>query len=188
MSGGSMVCCPLSASDGDGPECSTTVTPRARKEHRCVECRETIKIGARYEKTSGIWDGSPNTYRTCLSCTEIRDHFQCDGFYYGQLWSDLEENFFPDMTAGGPCMDGMSPEARARLIDARMTWYFAQGEINDAAWEEWPKNRDVQRAPRAMPDPEKPVAFWDRPEVYWPERLKREALMREYEQSKETEQ
>lgn len=45
--------------------------------------------------------------------------------------SDLEENFFPDMKAGGPCMEGLSPAAKARLFDRRMKWLLPSKEGND---------------------------------------------------------
>jgi hypothetical protein len=118
-----VICCPLTSSDGeDGPSCSTTKVRTARKVHRCCECREDITVGTKYEYVSGIWDGRPGAYKTCLSCVEIRDHFACEGYIYGQLWEDLEENFFPEMKAGGPCMEGLSPEAKARLFDLRLLW------------------------------------------------------------------
>jgi hypothetical protein len=118
------VCCPISGHYGDGAAtCTDTSKPRARVEHTCCECHETIMPGMVYEKTTGIWDRRAETYKTCLSCVEIRDHFTCEGWFYGHVWSDLEENFFPDMTAGGPCMEGLSPEAKQRLIDRRMDWY-----------------------------------------------------------------
>ena len=116
------MCCPL-YNDGDGPSCSTTVTPKARREHTCCECGETIPVGAKYERTSGIWDGSPECYKSCLSCVEIRNHFSCgNGWVFGELWSQLHENFFPEMRAGGPCMEGLSPAAKARLFERRLAW------------------------------------------------------------------
>lgn len=127
-----MTCCPLDGHDGDGPECFSRKRPRARKEHRCTECRETIEPGQQYEHASGIWDGSPDSFKTCLSCVEIRDHFACNGFVYGELWNDLEDNFFPDMKAGGPCMAGLSPAAKQRLIDERMKWYLENCAPNGA--------------------------------------------------------
>jgi hypothetical protein len=119
-----MMCCPLSGGcdHGDGPTIYTTATPVARKEHRCTECREAIQIGTKYERTEGLWSGAWSTFKTCLSCVEIRDHFSCDGWVYGSLWEDLEQNFFPDMRAGGPCMDGLSPAAKARLFDRCTAW------------------------------------------------------------------
>lgn len=172
-----MMCCPLTGSDGEGPKVHETAVRRARKEHGCTECGETIAIGVRYEDTTGLWDGQWSGYRTCLTCVEIRDHFACEGWIYGQLWSDLQENFFPDMKMGGPCMAGLSPAAKASLVDARMEWLFDHDEIDDSAWEDWPKNRDRQRPASAhgvIADEHED--FWDRPEVYWPRQLMLEAM------------
>lgn len=120
----SVQCCPLTSSgDFEGPSCSSTTLRTARKDHICCECDLGIKKGDKYEYTSGVWDGYPDSFKTCLSCKEIRDHFSCDGWMYGHLWSDLEENFFPSMKAGGPCMEGLSPEAKARLFEERMKWF-----------------------------------------------------------------
>jgi hypothetical protein len=127
-----MTCCPLGSNDGDGPSCYKQTVRKARKKHQCCECAQDIMPGQRYQHDSGIWDGSPNSYKTCLSCVEIRDHFACDGFIYEQLWNDLAENFFPDMKAGGPCMAGLSPAAKQRLIDERMKWYYENVEPDGA--------------------------------------------------------
>lgn len=119
----SMACCPLSGSDdSDQATFSSTVHPVARRSHRCEECDEVIPVGSKYERTSGRWDFGMRTFKTCLSCVEIRDHFACDGWLYGQVWSDIEENFYPDMKAGGPCMEGLSPEAKGRLFERRTKW------------------------------------------------------------------
>jgi hypothetical protein len=120
---GDIVCCPLN-NDGDGTiEGHTSVVRCARKEHRCYECSETIANGDRYEYVSGIWDRAPFVHKTCLSCVEIRTHFACgSGWIYGEVWAQLEENFFPDMKAGGPCMTGLSPAAKSRLFERRLKW------------------------------------------------------------------
>lgn len=138
-----MTCCPLTGTDGDyePPKCFTASTPVARKTLTCYECGGKIAKGERYERHKGMWDNHWSTYRTCLMCVEIRDHFACDGWVYGELWNDLENNFFPDMKAGGPCMEGLSPAAKQRLVDARMEWYFDQGEIDDEVWDGWAERR-----------------------------------------------
>jgi hypothetical protein len=133
-----MQCCPLSGNDdGDSATCYSESVRTARKEHACGECDDTIKKGERYEYVSGIWDGRASSYKTCLLCVEIRSHFACGkGWLFGELWSDLRENFFPDMAAGGPCMTGLSPAAKAKLIDMRMEWYLAQDESrHDDRWD-----------------------------------------------------
>ncbi len=119
-----MICCPLSGSS-DADECiqgHTVKLRTARKEHKCQECSEAIPVGAKYEYASGVFDRSGFSHKTCMSCREIRDHFACDGFIYGQLWEDLENNFFPDMKAGGPCLEGLSPAAKGRLFDECLRW------------------------------------------------------------------
>ena len=120
----SVVCCPLSYdSSSSGPEFHERTIRTARKEHVCFECRDTIAKGSKYEHVVGKWDGYVSTHKTCTLCVEIRNHFACgNGWIYGEVWHDLAENFFPDMKAGGPCMQGLSPEAKARLFERRLQW------------------------------------------------------------------
>jgi hypothetical protein len=120
-----VTCCPLSGGDDWPATVFSSSVRRAAKEHRCCECRETIKVGDHYEHVTGLWDGHWSTYKTCLLCVEIRTHFACDGWIFGQLWEDLESNFFPDMKAGGPCMEGLSPAAKGRLFERRLAWLEA---------------------------------------------------------------
>ena len=122
-----MICCPLSEAD-EIATVYTTTYPVARKEYRCEECRETIPKGAKYELYKMLFDRSWSTTRTCMSCAEIRDHFRCGSCVIGDLWNGLEENFFPDMKAGGPCMDGLSPANKDRLFTRRMAWLLEQGD------------------------------------------------------------
>ena len=135
------ICCPLQGNDGDGPSCSYQETRKARNAHVCCECRKPIERGQRYEYASGVWDGRPDSFKTCLLCVEIRNHFACEGWIYEQLWGDLRENFFDDMKMGGPCMQGLSPAAKQKLIDARMEWYLDQDEVDDSDWENWKERR-----------------------------------------------
>ena len=56
----------------DPPSCFSAATRRARKEHRCCKCRRAIKPGERYEHASGVWDGSPDSFKTCSRCVKLR--------------------------------------------------------------------------------------------------------------------
>lgn len=149
-----VACCPLSGNcDGDAASVYSRSEVRAAKEHACSECWKPIKRGDRYDLVKGCWDGSWSTFRTCFLCVEIREHFDCgEGWIFGQLWQDLRDNFFPDMRCGGICMEGLSPAAKAKLSGERMEWYLDQDEVDDSAWEDWPKHRDRQRPPRP-PEP-----------------------------------
>lgn len=126
------MCCPLTSCD-DAPSVYTHSYPVARKQHKCEECSDAIEPGSKYELYKSLFDGSWSTTRTCLSCSEIRDHFSCGGYCIGMLWEELEENFFPDMRAGGPCLDGLSPTAKARLFEERTKWLFENGIEVDGA-------------------------------------------------------
>lgn len=135
-----MDCCPLSEPD----EVATlyhSCTLRAGCDHRCCECGETIRKGERHQMVKMLFDGKWSSNRTCLLCEEIGDHFSCGGRIIGTLWEELEENFFPDMTAGGPCMDGLSPAAKGRLFEFRTQWLFDAEVERDGARP--PQNRPV---------------------------------------------
>ena len=57
------------------PQAYKEVIRKARKEHWCCECRQEIAVGEVYEYVSGIWDGEPRSYKTCLSCAQLRSEF-----------------------------------------------------------------------------------------------------------------
>lgn len=85
--------------DGESAECFNAVEIKSRKQHKCFECRRTIEIGEIYERATGNWDGSWNTFKTCADCLSIREAFFCS-YIYGSLWVDLKEYLEP-----GECLD-----------------------------------------------------------------------------------
>lgn len=54
------------------PECITEAKPKARKRHKCCECRGLIMEGEVYVRVSGIWDGEPARFKTCVDCDALR--------------------------------------------------------------------------------------------------------------------
>lgn len=79
-------------SDFERPEFVTESKPVARKEHRCCECRNTIRPGERYERHSGKWDGEMSTFCWCHRCSGlaayIRAHVPCFCWTYTSLHED----------------------------------------------------------------------------------------------------
>jgi len=65
--------------------------PVARKPHRCCECGEIIQPGQKHHKVRGLWDGSWDTFRTCMTCYNIRDHYCSHGYVFGGLREALGE-------------------------------------------------------------------------------------------------
>jgi len=64
---------------------------KARKIHKCCECRDTINVGEKYEYVFGKWDGEIGVFKTCLSCVSVRNNMFCSGFVYEELWSAMQE-------------------------------------------------------------------------------------------------
>jgi len=62
----------------------------ARKQHTCVECRIKIAPGNEYYQETIVFDGGIQTHRTCKTCKHIRDDLMCGGWYWGQMYEDLE--------------------------------------------------------------------------------------------------
>ena len=61
---------------------------KARKVHRCCECREAILPGEKYERIGGKSDGEMFTVKTCLPCAGIRrDFVPC--LWFGDLRDDM---------------------------------------------------------------------------------------------------
>ena len=58
---------------GDIPQCFSTKVRKAKKTHKCCECRQQINPGDEYRYSSGIWDGEPQSFKQCLTCAEIFD-------------------------------------------------------------------------------------------------------------------
>jgi hypothetical protein len=78
--------------DVDGtPQAYKVGLPKARKVHVCCECGEPIQIGQQYEKTTALWDGHWETYKTCAPCLAMRNHYCPSGWYFGFLGETIQE-------------------------------------------------------------------------------------------------
>lgn len=56
----------------DSPKAYWLGNPRARKEHKCCECRGVIRKGEKYHVIAGLWD-EWGCYKTCSECETLRD-------------------------------------------------------------------------------------------------------------------
>jgi hypothetical protein len=68
---------------------------RARRQHKCAECRAPIPAGTAYEYVSGLWEGDFNTFHICALCKELREwatiSVPCFCWSYGNLHEDVRE-------------------------------------------------------------------------------------------------
>lgn len=83
--------CSIDNGDWTGPSCLSVTIRKAAKDHRCCECHVVIPKGDQYEETTGVWDGRPDRFRTCLSCKYLRDTYCSGGFMYGNVLAQIEE-------------------------------------------------------------------------------------------------
>ncbi len=76
---------------------------KARKEHKCCECRRIIFVGETYVHDRGKFDGDIFTAKTCSHCTEIRSGFTCEtSSAYGELWAEMKEKVITPLTNPSP--------------------------------------------------------------------------------------
>jgi len=45
---------------------------KARKPHRCCECRGRIKKSETYQRINMVYGGSASTWKTCNDCAHLR--------------------------------------------------------------------------------------------------------------------
>lgn len=113
---------------GGGPSCHTQVIRRARKEHKCCECKRVIGPRESYTPESGIWDGEPMRFKTCMDCMSVRDALFCE-WEYGNIWREVRE--WINETCGDlpPKTHEMTMAARLKLAGYWDEW-----------WEEYEEN------------------------------------------------
>lgn len=84
----------------DTPKVCSSSNPRARKEHKCCECRGVIRTGEKYHVVTGLWD-SWGRYKICPECEALRgmvcaaaDNWD-DHPAFGDLYADVFESLNP---------------------------------------------------------------------------------------------
>ena len=112
--------------DGITPQAFCETKRKAKKEHKCCECKEIISKGEIYIYSSGIWDGEPNSYKTCLTCESVRNEYikstgeiVCFG-YLGEAISDTFcRSFSPEDYAKS---SGFSVETIRKITKISKEW------------------------------------------------------------------
>lgn len=112
----------LSTYDGDDAEFYLARVIVARRTRKCFECHETISVGESYQYVSGKWSSEWACYHFCLPCAEISTALSCGGGrLFGELWSMIEDEIFPDMTQA--CINKLTTtRAKRRLTERWKEW------------------------------------------------------------------
>lgn len=79
--------------DGDGPSAMWESRPKAKKRHKCSECRGWIEPGEVYWRVRGIWDGDARTFAMCADCDGLLswadDDTDCFCWTFGNVHQDV---------------------------------------------------------------------------------------------------
>jgi len=117
--------CTIEIDINDSPELLSNHTQTARKLHKCTECGRVISIGEKYEKTTGLWSGVWDAFKTCVDCLSLRCvFFPHNGFVFGEIRGDIHQNI-SDNQGDIPedCISELTPAAREFVCDAiERTW------------------------------------------------------------------
>ena len=99
---------------------------KANKKHKCTECNRDIIPGETYEQFKGAYDGQIDTYKTCIDCLSLRDHFFDDWCFRG-LWEDFE-NEMSDCGWQVPekCLSKVTPRTREEICESIEAYWFRQ--------------------------------------------------------------
>lgn len=84
--------------DDEGSDVWNEKRRKARREHRCYACQETIRVGDIYQHTTSLYEGSWDTWRHCLRCVAMLDALAARdlhgtmaialGLDCGEVWDD----------------------------------------------------------------------------------------------------
>jgi hypothetical protein len=73
-------------------ECRTV---RGRKEYKCSECMRVIEKGEKHEYAKGLWEGDFSQFRTCKTCSDMRDEINLTCYCHGHMFDELDERDYP---------------------------------------------------------------------------------------------
>ena len=114
---GSCGCIYVGPCDGEN-DFENIVVRKARKMHKCYECKRIIERGEHYTIDTVCYDGRVTSYKICSDCMSVRDEFFCEGWIFGELWNDVECHVHSTRgQISGDCISKLTTRARIKLCD-----------------------------------------------------------------------
>jgi hypothetical protein len=115
------------------PEFYFEIFPKARKEHKCVECQGKIPVGEKHLHYRGKWDGEITVGRQHMMCRElcmfIRDKMQggeCVPF--GGLFDSWDDMYWPPTGERNKPLGDVDKKARSLM--AQIQWRIRKTKMN----------------------------------------------------------
>lgn len=101
----------------DQPSAFWDSRPKAKKRHKCCECRGWIEPGEVYWRVRGVWDGAPQTFAMCADCEGLTvwagDDADCFCWSFGNVMTDVLDFMHESGDAA------LIAEAAARVVAIR---------------------------------------------------------------------
>jgi hypothetical protein len=104
------------------------IVAKSRKEHRCVECHRTIRVGESYEYNVNKFMGDITVNKTCAHCIEARKWLEaeCGGF----VWRGVKEDLYDHWCEERYQYDDTKTIGLIKLIvGMRRKWTKLNGEL-----------------------------------------------------------
>lgn len=110
--------CEIDPDHNSTPKAFNEADRQAQTPHFCCECQRVILPGETYRYESGIWDGRPNAYKTCVDCLSLRNTYYCS-FIFGEIWSGLAERIAENEGEGyaDSRLAKLTPGAREKVCE-----------------------------------------------------------------------
>lgn len=110
--------------DGEAAEFCREVERKARKSHKCGECRRVINPGENYTYYVGKWDGEIGTHKMCSDCRSVVAEFFRNSFVFETIWEELSEHINScEGDIPENCMLEVTPAARAKIAELIQSYY-----------------------------------------------------------------
>ena len=113
------------SADADPCEFFDITHPKARREHRCTECRGPIAIGATYAKVAWKFEGTFGVDKVCEPCWEAMQEFDYH-IFGGDFWSEMREAWEEGANVQGCINRLVSVDAKTHMHQQWMKWKFPQ--------------------------------------------------------------
>jgi len=109
--------CDISVEVDVYPEFYIETNRKARKVHKCTECRRDILPKETYMTIAGKWDGVIQTYKHCADCQSIITQFFSSGFTFGEVLWLLADAISEGGGLPEKCVSKLTPRAREKVCD-----------------------------------------------------------------------
>lgn len=121
-------------------------TVKARKLHRCHECRRVIFPGEEYEYVVGSWEGDIVSHKTCTDCVSVRDEL-FETYYYGGIREGLHEMISEsDGDVNQTCLASMTKGGRDMVCQMIEDYWEDTPEYDDDKNPEPYGDEDIRRS------------------------------------------